>query len=387
MPATLAPEPPIVSGPQGPRVVIEGRPVLMLCSSNYLGFADHPRVRQAAAEAALRWGAGAGGARPVSGHMTPHAALEGELAAFHDAAGCVLFGSGHEAALGVVGALAGPGEVVFCDAAGPAASHDGCRLSGADVFLYAHGDADHLEWGLRRFSGRPGLIMTDGVFALDGDVAPLSEIVALAQAYGVRTVVDEAHGTGALGAGGRGAVAEAGLLGEVDVVIGSLGTALGAYGAFAFGAAEVVRAIAGRARSLRAATALPPPAVAAAGAALGLLVEQPRRVEKLQANADALRRALAREGFEVAGSTTQVVPLVVGEASLADRMAALALEGGVLVQAVAPADVPEGTARLRLAVMASHTKPELREAAQVLGRAALRAGFRPGAGVPLAAAA
>ena len=198
-------------------------------------------------------------------------------------------------------------------------------------------------------------------------------------------MVDEAHGTGATGPGGRGAVAEAGLEGEIDVVVGTLGKALGSYGAYACCSPVMAEYLINCARSLIFSTALPPTVVAAAMAALELLAEQPRRVEKLQANADTLRDELAREGFDVAGSTTQIVPLVVGDATLAMRICEAALEQGVFAQAIRPPTVPAGTSRLRLTVMASHTRAELREAAQVLGRAAMHAGFRPGTGLPVAA--
>ncbi|HEX8103843.1 MAG TPA: 8-amino-7-oxononanoate synthase [Solirubrobacteraceae bacterium] len=376
----------VVAGPQGPRVVLDGQPVLLLCSNNYLGLADHPRVREAAADAAMRWGAGAGSSRLVSGNMSLHERLEAKLAAFKGTEAALLFGSGYLANTGLVPALARRGEVVFSDALNHASIIDGCRLAGAETFVYEHGDVDHLAWGLRRAEGRGALIVTDGVFSMDGDVAPLAEIVALAREFGVRVMVDDAHGTGAVGPGGRGAVAEAGLEGEIDVLVGTLGKALGAYGAFVCCSATMRRFLVNSARSLIFSTGLPPAAAAAALAALELLAEQPGRVEKLQANARVLRDELAREGFEVAGSTTQIVPLVIGPADLAVRVAAEALEGGVFAQAIRPPTVPEGTSRLRLTVMASHGRGELREAARTLGRAALRAGFRPGAGLPVAAA-
>jgi glycine C-acetyltransferase/8-amino-7-oxononanoate synthase len=199
-------------------------------------------------------------------------------------------------------------------------------------------------------------------------------------------MVSEAHGVGAVGPDGRGAIAAAGLRGQVDVIVGSLGSALGAAGGYAACDRMLARYLAAHARTFAGSTALPPPAAAAAMAALELLREQPRRVEKLQANADALRSELAREGFEVTGSQTQIVPLIVGDAHLAMRVCEAALERGVFAQAIRPPTVPEGTSRLRLAVMASHSKAELREAAHVLGRAALQAGWRPGEGVPVAAA-
>ncbi|MEA2252433.1 MAG: 8-amino-7-oxononanoate synthase [Solirubrobacteraceae bacterium] len=376
----------MISGPQGPRVVLDGKPVLLLCSNNYLGLADHPRVREAAADAAMRWGVGAGASRLVSGTMTVHRRLEERLADFKRTPTALLFGSGYLANLGVVSALAGRGQTVFSDELNHASIIDGCRLAAADTFVYRHADVEHLAWGVRQAEGRGGVIVTDSVFSMDGDVAPLAEIVEIGRRRGLRVVVDEAHGTGCIGPGGRGAVAEAGLEGEVDVVLGTLSKALGAYGAFAACDQEMAQFLVNSARPFIFSTAPPPPAVAGALAALDLLIEQPQRVDKLQANADVLRAELAREGFEVAGSTTQIVPLVVGEAQRTMRICELAIERGVFAQAIRPPTVPEGTSRLRLAVMASHTKAELREAAQVLGRAALQAGFRPGTGVPVVAA-
>jgi 8-amino-7-oxononanoate synthase len=376
----------MVSGPQGPRVVLDGRPVLLLCSGNALGLADHPRVREAAADAAMRWGVGAGAARVASGTMTLHRRLAERLAGFTGTRGALLFGSGSLANLGVIPALARRGEVVFHDALSHPSVVDGCRLAGAEAFAYDHGDVDHLAWGLRQSDGRGALIATDGLFGLDGDVAPLEEIVEVARRFDVRLLVDESHALGAVGPGGRGTVAEAGLEGEVDVLTGSLGKALGAYGGFACCDHVTARYLVNSARTLLHSTAPPPVAIAAAMAALDLLEEQPRRVEKLQANARALRDGLAREGFDVSGSQAHIVAVVVGEAQLSQRIVDAAVEQGVYAEAIHAPAVPDGTARLRLAVMSSHTRSELREAAAALARAALRCGFRPGMGVPVAAA-
>src|ERR671916_2090471 len=222
----------LVSGPQGPRVLLDGRPVLLLCSNNYLGLADHPRVREAAAEAPIRYGAGAGASRLVSGNMRIHRRLEERLAEFKRSDTALLFGSGYLANIGVIQALAGSGDVVFSDELNHASIVDGCRLAGAETFVYRHRDVEHLAWGLAQADGRGSLIVTDGVFSMDGDVAPLQEIVELARHYDARLMVDEAHGTGAIGPEGRGAVAEAGLEDDVDVIVGTLGKALGSYGAY-----------------------------------------------------------------------------------------------------------------------------------------------------------
>jgi 8-amino-7-oxononanoate synthase len=366
-----------VSGPQGPRVLLDGRPVLLLCSNNYLGLADHPRVREAAAEAAMRYGAGTGASRLISGNMTIHRRLEEQLAAFKGAEACLLFGSGFLANAGVVSALAREGDVVFSDALNHASIIDGCRLSRAETFVYDHCDTDHLEWGLQQAEGRGALIVTDGVFSMDGDRAPLPEIVELAQRYDARVMVDEAHGTGCVGPGGRGLVAEHGLEDEIDVVVGTLGKALGSYGAYVLCDKPMAKYLINTARTLIFSTALSPPAVAAAMAALDLLREQPRRVEKLQRNAAVLREALTEAGMPVEPGDTPIVPLIVGDADAAMAACDRALERGVFAQAIRPPTVPAGTSRLRLAVMASHTKSELREAGRILAAAVPAATVAP----------
>ncbi|HTZ63424.1 MAG TPA: 8-amino-7-oxononanoate synthase [Solirubrobacteraceae bacterium] len=381
----------MVSGPQGPRVLLDGKPVLLLCSNNYLGLADHPRVREAAAEAAMRWGVGAGASRLISGTMTIHRRLEERLAAFHRRPACVLFGSGYLANAGAIGALAGRGDTVFSDELNHASIIDGCRLSRAEVVVYRHGDVEHLEWLLCRHGARAGarahvrsgagrptrsdrthvrqVIVTDAVFSMDGDVAPLPEIVDLARAYEARTIVDEAHAIGALGADGSGAVAAAGLEDEVDLVIGTLGKALGSYGAYACADQATVDYLINAARPLIFSTAPPPPAVAGALAALELLVERPHRVQRLRSNARTLRRALAAEGFAAEACDMHIVPLVVGDADAAVTLCEAALRRGVFAQAIRPPTVAPGTSRLRLTSMASHTPEELAGAARILGEA------------------
>ncbi len=367
----------LVSGPQGPRVVLDGKPVLLLCSNNYLGLADHPALRQAAGDAAMRWGVGAGASRLVSGTMTIHRRLEEQLAEFKRRETALVFGSGYLANAGSIAALARQGEVVFSDELNHASIIDGCRLSRAEVFVYNHCDPEHLQWGIEQAEGRGALIVTDSVFSMDGDVAPLTEIVELAERHRLRTLVDEAHATGVLGPGGRGALAEAGLEDQVDVIVGTLGKALGSYGAFVACDAAMARYLVNAARTFIFSTALPPPAAAAALAALELLRERPHRVAKLNANANTLREGLEREGFDVAGSRTQILPLVIGEAQLAMQICEAALTQGVFAQAIRPPTVPPMTSRLRLAVMATHREEELRAAAQTLGQAARAAGFEP----------
>ena len=367
----------LVSGPQGPRVLLDGRPVLLLCSNNYLGLADHPRVREAAAEAAMRWGAGAGASRLISGNMKPHRRLERRLAEFKGYEAALLFGSGYLANTGAVAALARRGEVVFSDELNHASIIDGCRLSRADTFIYRHGDVEHLAWGLRKADGRGSLIVTDGVFSMDGDVAPLEALLQLARRHDCRLMVDEAHATGALGPGGRGSVAAAGLSKEVDLLVGTLGKALGSYGAFVCGDRELVDYLVNTARPFIFSTAPPPPVVAAAQAALELLESGPHRVERLRSNAAALRAALVAEGLEVLGSGTQILPVDVGGAELAMELSERLLEGGVFAQGIRPPTVPEGASRLRLTVMATHRAGELRRAAKLIGATARELGIAP----------
>ncbi len=370
----------LISGPQGPQVLLDGKSVLLLCSNNYLGLADHPKVREAAAEAAMRWGVGAGASRLVSGSMTIHRRLEERLAEFEHSEACVLFGSGYLANIGVIGALAGAGDTVFSDQLNHASIVDGCRLSRARVVVYRHLDTEHLEWCLAKHGGEGRrLIVTDSVFSMDGDLAPLEEILMLAREHNARLMVDEAHATGAVGPGGRGAVARAGLDGEVDVLVGTLGKALGSYGAYACASTTMVRYLINAARSLIFSTAPGPPAMAGALRALELLSERPELVQRVRAAAHTLRYALAGEGFPVEVDEMHIVPLIVGEERAALALCQAALERGIFAQAIRPPTVPAGTSRLRLAVMATHAEEELKRAARAFGEAARELGLDPAA--------
>jgi glycine C-acetyltransferase/8-amino-7-oxononanoate synthase len=364
----------VVSGPQGPRVLLDGRPVLLLCSNNYLGLADHPRVRGAAAEAAMRLGAGAGASRLISGNMGLHGRLEQRLADFHDAEAALLFGSGYLANTGTIAALAREGEVVFSDELNHASIIDGCRLAKAETFVYRHADTEHLAWGMRKAGPRAALVATDGVFSMDGDLAPLAELLELARRHGARLMVDEAHATGAIGPGGRGAVAAAGLAGEVDVLVGTLGKALGGYGAYVCGSAELADYLVNTARPFIFSTGLAPPCAAAASTALELIVSRPKRVERLRHNAEVLRATLRDGGLELGDSESQIIPIVVGEADVAMTLCERVLERGVFAQAIRPPTVPPGTCRLRLTAMATHRVAELRKAGRLIAAAARELG-------------
>jgi 8-amino-7-oxononanoate synthase len=362
----------VIETAPGARVVLDGREVVLLCSNDYLGLASHPSVRAAAAEAAERWGAGVGASRLVSGNTALHRRLEQQLAEFKGYQACVVFGSGFLANTGVIPSLAGRGEVILSDARNHASIVDGCRQSRAETIVYDHCDLDALESGLRRAAGRTALVVTDAVFSMDGDLAPLRGIVELTRRYRARLLVDEAHATGVVGPGGRGLVAALGLEHDVDVVIGTLSKALGSYGAFACCTRDVAELLINRARTLIYSTGLPPASIEAARAALDILRAEPERVDRLHWNASVLRRELSDGGLSVAQGTMPIVPLVLGDPHRAMWLCEAALREGVFAQAIRPPTVPEGTSRLRLVAMATHIEDDLRNAARTLVSAAGR---------------
>ncbi len=369
----------LVSGPQGPHVVLDGRPVLLLCSGNYLGLSDHPRVRQAAADAAMRWGVSAGSTRALSGTMTIHRRLEERLADFVGRQSTLVFGASLEASAGVISALAGPGDVVFSDEFNQPAVADGCVASGAQIFVYEHLDLEHLVWGIENTDGRAALIVSESVFGLNGDLAPLADLAYLAERHRVRLMIDEAHAIGTFGPGGRGAVAAAGLEEQVDVLAGSLDHALGSMGAFVACDEDVVGYLRSAARTFNFCTAAGPPAMAGALAALELLEGRPELVRRLAANTSALRRELEREGFDLGGYVTHIVALVLGDPGHAAQVGAKMIEQNAFVQTLLPPAVSPANSGLRLTVMASHQPEELRAAARSLGQVVRR---RPGPAAP-----
>jgi 8-amino-7-oxononanoate synthase len=338
-----------IESAQGPKVVLDGDEVVLLCSNDYLGLAGDPRVGEAAAEYATRWGAGAGASQLVSGHMSPHRELASRLAELKGTEACVLFGSGYLANTGVISAIAQDG-IVASDERNHASIIDGCRLANARTRVYPHGDVDATRGA--------DVIVTDAVFSMDGDIAPLEALVET----GARVIVDEAHATGVIGPTGRGLVAELGL--EVDVVIGTLGKVLGSYGAFACCSAEIADVLVNRARTMIFSTALPPPSIGAALRALELMDRE--RVARLHANARVLRSAL---GADVSGMP--IVPLVLGAPGDAVAASEEALRQGVFAQAIRPPTVPEGTSRLRLVATAAHDPEDLRRAGSLLREKAM----------------
>lgn len=369
----------LISGPQGARVLLDGKPVLVMCSNNYLGLADHPRVREAAADAARRWGVGSSGSRLISGNMTVHRRLEARLAEFKGTEAALLFGSGYMANSGIIPALTQEGEVVFSDALNHASIVDGCRLSRAETFVYDHGDLEHLAWGLRKASGRASLIVTDSVFSMDGDVAPLAELLALAERHDALLLVDEAHGLGVLGQRGLGAIEAAGLRSERLVLVGTLGKAAGVAGAFVVAHGPVLEYLLQTARNYIFSTASPPALEHAVLAGLRLIAGS----EGVQRRA-ALRERIAqwREGvravlaqhpelpWRLLESPTPVQALVLGDNAAAMRLSAALEAQGLRVPGIRPPTVPEGSARLRVTLCATHSAADVSRLVAALALAA-----------------
>jgi 8-amino-7-oxononanoate synthase len=349
-----------VDGAQDTTLVVGGRRVLSLCSNNYLGLANHPEVIEAAVAAARAVGVGAGASRLISGSMRLHHRLEEHLAAFKRTAACLLFTSGYHANLGAITALVGPGDAVFSDALNHASLIDGCRLSRAAVHVYPHADVAALDARLRAAPARRRLIVTDSIFSMDGDAAPLAAICDLAERHDAMVMVDEAHATGVTGPRGAGLVDALGLHDRVTVQMGTLGKALGTFGAYVAGSRALIDLLVNTARTAIFTTALPPAVAAAADAALTLVEREPERRDALRRNASHLRAGLLALDFEVPGEADgHILPVMVGEARATMALSAALLERGVFAHGIRPPTVPDGTARLRATVMATHTAAEL----------------------------
>ena len=352
----------VVDGEQDATVRLNGREVLNLSSNNYLGLANHPALKQAAREALDRWGCGSGASRLISGNMTAHEELEQRIARFKGTEAALVFNSGYQANVGIIATLMERDDVVLSDALNHASIIDGCRLSRAAVSVYRHCDMEHLESLLKDAPARARkLIATESIFSMDGDIAPLGEMVELAERHGAMVMVDEAHATGVRGPNGAGVVAEMGLGDRVLVQMGTLGKALGAFGAYVAGSARLKELLINRARSFIFTTSLPPVVMAMAGAAVELVEREPERQCALQRNTGRLRDGLQRIGYEVAGST-QIIPVIVGDEQPCMELAARLLESGFYVQGIRPPTVPPGTSRLRVTTMATHTPKQMEQA-------------------------
>jgi len=352
-----------LSTPQDARIVIEGEEVLNFSSNNYLGLANHPEVVAALADFAARYGVGAGASRLISGHMDVHAELEEAMARFKGAEACLTFSAGYMANLGILSTLGDSGATIFSDEWNHASIVDGCRLSRARVEVYRHADVTHLEELLRASSARRKIVVTDGVFSMDGDVAPLPDIVEVKDRHGAILVVDDAHATGVLPPGGRGSADAFGLSGRVEILMGTFSKALGTYGAYLCSTRRMVEFFINKCRPFIFNTGLPPAVAGATLASLGILAREPERLKALWDNERLFREEMGARGRRVE-SDTAIVPILVG--SDGDTMAAsrALFNRGVFVHGIRPPTVPEGTGRLRLTLMATHTAGMVRTAAE-----------------------
>jgi glycine C-acetyltransferase/8-amino-7-oxononanoate synthase len=356
-----------VESAQEARITLDGESVLLFCSNNYLGLANHPALKAAAGEAVDRFGCGSGASRLISGNMNLHEELEQGLARFKQYPACILFGSGYGANVGVISSLMERGDIIFSDALNHASIIDGCRLSRADVKVYRHGDTEHLEHLLREAKGyRKRLIVTDTLFSMDGDLAPLPDLARLARNHDCLLMIDEAHAVGVLGSNGRGAAEHYGLDDAADISVGTLGKALGSFGAFAVCRPAIREYMLNHARSLIYSTSLPPPVLAAAAKALEILQAEPERRKALQENANRLAQGIRALGFSIHEPVTPIQSVIMGEEAKAMSLCEQLLLRGVYAQGIRPPTVPPETSRIRFSLMATHTDEDIRHALDAL---------------------
>jgi 8-amino-7-oxononanoate synthase len=350
----------------GGRVRVDGRVLLNLSSNDYLGLSQDPRLIASAREAAARWGVGAGASRLVVGHLALHQEVEARLAEFKGVEAAVIFSTGYMANLGVISALAGPGDTVFCDRLNHASIYDGIKLSGARLARFPHRDMNRLEDLLHKAGQGKKLIVTDSIFSVDGDMAPLHDLVELKDRYGALLMVDEAHATGVLGPRGAGLAEALGLTERVEVHMGTFSKALGSLGGFVAGDRRLIDYLHNRARSFIYSTAMPPPVLGAIAAALNLVIQEPERRRYLLSEAETFRQTLLQAGFDLMGSETQIVPLVVGENARSLEFAARLRERGLMAVALRPPTVPPGRSRLRFSLSTAHSREELSGALEAI---------------------
>ena len=351
---------------QAKYVRLQGEKTLMLASNSYLDLAADARVKQAAADAALQWGAGSGGSRLTTGNTGLHEQLEQELARFKQTEAALLFNTGYMANVGVISALVHKGGCIFSDEYNHASIIDGCRLSGGKIIVYRHNDMADLEDKLRRYPCDNGLIVSDAVFSMDGDIVNLPELVRLGKKYSVLTMIDEAHATGVIGASGRGAAEHFGCC-PPDIIMGTLSKALGSEGGFVCADRGIIDYLLNKARSYIFSTAQCPAALGAALAGLRILQAEPQRVQRLQHNVEIFCRCLKEQDVDAA-SPTAIIPIMIGDEEKALRVAQQLAERHILIPAIRYPTVAKGTARLRAALMATHTPEELQEAARQIAQ-------------------
>ncbi len=353
---------PLQSG-VGPVVEMAGRQILLFASNDYLGLAMHPEVIRASVEATQRFGAGAGAARLVSGSLPPHQELESALAQFKGTEAALSFSSGYLANIGAIPALIGRDGLILADRLCHASLLDGCRLSAADFRIYRHNDTEQLQSLLAaRRQARRTLIVTDGLFSMDGDLAPLPELSRLAQTYGADLYVDDAHGTGVMGAHGRGTAEHFGLEASIPFQMGTLGKAFGSSGAYLAGSSTVIQYLMNTSRSFIFTTAPPPGSAAAATAALRIVQREPERRARLWANRERLFRGLTELGFTLPPSVSPIIPILIGNADRALSFAEHLFAEGIYAPAIRPPTVPDATSRIRVTVTSEHSPGQIDQA-------------------------
>jgi len=353
-----------LGSPQGAWLTVDGQRVLNFCSNNYLGLANHPRLIESARRAIADFGIGPAAVRSIAGTMGPHLELERRLAAFKGVEAAITFQSGFNANLGTIPALVGKEDVIYSDELNHASIIDGARLSGATIVRYGHAQADDLRRMIEASKDkgyRRSLVVTDGVFSMDGDVAPLDAIYDVAQRYDYLLMVDDAHGEGVLGRGGRGIVDHFGLHGKVDIEIGTLSKAFGVVGGVAAGKPVIVDWLRQRARPFLFSSAMTVPDVAACLAAVDLLEESDELVRRLWANTELFKGEIRRLGFDTGTSTTPIIPIMLGEAPLAQEFSRELFRAGVFAMAIGFPTVPRGKARLRVMISAAHSHDDLEQ--------------------------
>jgi len=358
-----------ISSPMDAWVTVDGRRVLNFCANNYLGLANHPRLRAAAKAAIDQYGIGPGAVRTIAGTMSLHLDLEQRLAAFKKAEACITFQSGFMANVATIPALVGQGDLIFSDELNHASIIDACRLSRAQVVRYRHNDVDDLERKIEETnqSGRR-LIVTDGVFSMDGDIAPLDKICAVAEAHGILLMVDDAHGEGVLGQGGRGIVDHFDLHGRVHVEVGTLSKAFGVVGGLVAGSKTIVDWLRQRGRPFLFSSAMTVPDVAACIESVNILQESTELVDQLWANTAIFKQGMATLGFNTGHSQTPIVPVLLGEAPLAQQFSRRLFAEGVFAMAIGYPTVPMGKARVRAMNSAAHSRQDLEQALDVFAR-------------------
>lgn len=341
-------------------VVIDGKEYTSFCSNNYLGLANHPKVKQAAVRAIEKYGWGAGASRLVSGNFELHEKLEQKIARFKSCEAAIVFPTGYMANVGTITAIVGAGDAVICDRLNHASIIDGARMSQARLFVYKHCDCQSLEEALKRTPKyRRRLVVTDSVFSMDGDVAPLDDITALAHKYEAILMVDEAHAVGFLGEGGRGAVEHFGLEGKVDIIMGTLSKAVGGIGGYVAGSSTLITFLRNKARSFIYTTALPTAACAASIAGIEIIEQNPQLIERLRQNSHRLRSKLIALGIDIRNSTTQIVPIITGKTKAALELSKKLFQAKILAPAIRPPTVSRGQSRIRISLMAQHTDHDI----------------------------